>query len=139
LVAAERRLTRITLIGYGGSKPTDFFAKIEQLNPDIVVDVREDPYHAYLATYTKPRLEKRLASKYVWIPELGNKTRDINNIHLVDEQKGLQKLLELARRNDHIKLLCAEKKDEDCHRSYVRNRLYALLTGTSNRVSQEEG
>jgi uncharacterized protein (DUF488 family) len=119
-------LTRITLIGYGGSKPTDFFAKIEQLNPDLVVDVREDPNHAYLATYTKSHLTKKLGSKYVWVPELGNRTRDINNIQLVDEEKGLRKLLELARRHDHILLLCAEKKDEDCHRSYVRSRLYQL-------------
>jgi hypothetical protein len=55
------------------------------------------PYHAYLATYTKTQLEKSLKNKYIWIPELGNRTRDINNIQLVDEEKGLQKLLELAR------------------------------------------
>lgn len=127
LVAARGRLTRVSLIGYGGCKPTDFFARLHQMNPDLVVDVRADPYHAYLATYTKPQLEKSLKTKYIWIPELGNRTRDINNIQLVDEEKRLHRLLELAGVYDHILLLCAEKKDEDCHRSYVRNRLYQLL------------
>ncbi len=98
------------------------------MNPDLVVDVREDPRRAYRGLYTKSYLTKRLKDKYVWIPELGNKTRDINNIQLVDEEKGLQKLLELAKRHEHIVLLCAEKKDEDCHRSYVRNRLLQLLS-----------
>ena len=115
-------------MGYGGTKPTDFFAKIEQMSPDLIVDVREDPNHAYLATYTKPQLEKQLKGKYVWIPELGNKTRDIHNIQLVDEEVGLRRLSELAKGHEHIALLCAEKRDEDCHRSYVRNRLLQLLS-----------
>ena len=120
---------KVSLIGYGGTKkPKDFFARIKQMNVDLVVDVREDPFHAYLTPYKKPQLEKNLKDKYLWIPELGNKTRDINNIQLVDEEKGLQKLLELAKKHDHIVLLCAEKKDEACHRSYVRNRLLELMS-----------
>jgi uncharacterized protein (DUF488 family) len=119
---------RVSLIGYGGTKnPTDFFAKIRKMNPDLVVDVREDPRRAYRGTYTKSYLEKELKDKYVWIPELGNKTRDIDNIQLVNEEEGLKKLLELAKRYEHIVLLCAEKKDEDCHRSYVKDRLLQLV------------
>ena len=79
-------------------------------------------YHAYLTPYTKPQLEKKLGHKYLWIPELGNKTRDINHIQLVDEEKGLEKLSELLKIYERIVLLCAEKKDEDCHRSYVKSR-----------------
>lgn len=130
-MTAKSHPARVSLIGYGGTRPTDFFAKIEQVNPDLVVDVREDPDHAYLATYTKPQLEKRLKDKYLWIHELGNKTRDINDIQLVDEEKGLRKLTELAKEYEHIVLLCAEKKDEDCHRSYVRDRLLQLLSNRS--------
>lgn len=69
----------------------------------------------------------------VWIPELGNKRRDINNIQLVDEEEGLQKLLELAKKHEHIVLLCAEKKEEACHRSYVRNRLLNLFSGSGDQ------
>ena len=121
---------KISLQGYGGTKPEDFYAKIKQVNPDLIVDVRADPHHAYLGLYTKPQLEKKYGSRYVWIPELGNKTRDINNIQLVDEQEGLRKLSELTKRYEHIALLCVEKKDEDCHRSYVRDRLLQLLSNS---------
>ncbi len=121
-------LVKISLLGYGGTKPEDFHAKIKRMNPDLIVDVRADPYRAYLGVYTKPQLEKKYGSRYVWIPELGNKTRDINNIQLVDEQEGLQKLSELAKRHEHIVLLCAEKRDGECHRSYVKNRLLQFLS-----------
>jgi hypothetical protein len=114
---------KISLIGYGATKPKDFFARIDRMKPDLVVDVRADPYHAYLTPYTKPQLEKRLGKKYLWIPELGNKTRDFKNIQLVDEENGLKKLLELTKKHEHVVLLCAEKKNESCHRSYVRDRL----------------
>jgi len=125
-------LVKVSLLGYGGTKkPEDFFARVDQLNPDLVVDVRANPHRAYRGTYTKTHLEKTLKQKYLWIPELGNKTRDINNIQLVDEEKGLQKLFELAEKYEHIVLLCAEKKDEDCHRSYVRNRFLELLAERS--------
>jgi len=120
---------KISLIGYGGTKkPEDFFTRINEMNVDLVIDVRADPFHAYLTPYKKPQLEKKLKEKYLWIPELGNKTRDINNIQLVDEEKGLQKLLELAEKYEHIVLLCAEKKDEVCHRSYVKSRLLNLFS-----------
>ena len=120
---------KLSLIGYGGTKKLkDFFARIKQMNVDLVVDVREDPFHACLTPYKKPQLEKNLKDKYLWIPELGNKTRDINNIQLADEEKGLQKLLELAKKHEHIVLLCTEKKDDECHRSYVRNRLLELMS-----------
>jgi len=119
---------KISLIGYGGTKPQDFYAKIMRANPDLIVDVRADPYHAYLGVYTKPQLEKKYGSRYVWIPELGNETRDIKNIQLIDEEKGLQKLLELAKKHEHIVLLCAEKRDEECHRSYVKSRLLELIS-----------
>jgi len=88
---------KISLLGYGGARPRDFYVKIKQTNPDLIVDVRADPYDAYLGLYTKPQLGKKYRSRYVWIPELGNKTRDIKNIQLVDEKEGLRKLLELAK------------------------------------------
>lgn len=123
---------KISLLGYGGTRPRDFFAKIRQMDPDLIVDVREDPYHACLGVCTKSHLEKEYGKRYTWIPELGNRTRDINNIQLVDEEKGLEKLLELSKRHEHIVLLCAEKKDEECHRSYVRNRLLARIEMLQN-------
>ena len=93
----------------------------------IVDEYRRVRVIIHLPIHVKTHLEKTLKEKYLWVPELGNKTRDIDNIQLVDEEKGLQKLLELAEKHEHIVLLCAEKKDEDCHRSYVLNRFLELL------------
>jgi hypothetical protein len=62
-------------IGYGGKKPGDFFAELEALKPDIIVDVRENPFHAFLGAYTKKGLEMRFRSPYIWIKELGNTSR----------------------------------------------------------------
>jgi uncharacterized protein (DUF488 family) len=59
-------------IGYGGKKPGDFFAELEAFKPDLIVDVRENPFHAFLSAYTKKGLEMRLGSRYIWIKELGN-------------------------------------------------------------------
>jgi uncharacterized protein (DUF488 family) len=114
-------VTIIETIGYGGKKPDDFFMELESLEPSIIVDVRENPYSAYLGVYTLPQLEKRLGTKYVWIKELGNKTRMMPPA-LVDEEAGLKKLKELAEKHTRIVLLCAEKKEEECHRSYVKKR-----------------
>jgi hypothetical protein len=52
-------------IGYDGKRPGDFYSEIEALRPDIIVDVRANPYHAFLGAYTKKVLEMRLRSRYI--------------------------------------------------------------------------
>ena len=109
-------------IGYGGKKPKDFFAELDALQPDVIVDVREDPFHAFLNTYTKKGLEKRLGSRYIWIRELGNKSRELPPT-LVNEEKGLEKLSTLMHEHNRVLLLCAEKDEKKCHRSYIKAKL----------------
>ena len=120
----------IETIGYGGKKPDDFFAELEALNPDIVVDVREKPHRAFLGVYTMPQLQKQLGSRYIWIKELGNKTRMMPP-KLVNEEAGLKKLHELSLKHERIVLLCAEKLEENCHRGYVKKRFLQLSSGDS--------
>ncbi|MCX6649652.1 MAG: DUF488 domain-containing protein [Candidatus Bathyarchaeota archaeon] len=108
-------------IGYGGKKPDKFFAEIEALNPGVV-DVREDPLHAFLGVYTKRGLEARLGSRYVWIRELGNTTRELPPT-LVDEEERLRKLRALMAEHGRVVLLCAEKDEERCHRGYIKAKL----------------
>ena len=114
-------MTEIVTIGYGGKKPTDFFAELEALQPAIIVDVRENPFRAFLGVYTKPQLEKRLGDGYLWVKELGNTTRELPP-NLIDEEEGLKILHGLAEKHQRIVLLCAEKLEEGCHRSYVKQR-----------------
>jgi uncharacterized protein (DUF488 family) len=109
-------------IGYGGKRPGDFYSELEALRPDIIVDVRENPYHAFLGAYTKKRLEMRLGSRYIWIRELGNASRVLPP-PLVDEVEGLERLRVLMQQHKRVVLLCAEKEEERCHRSYIKARL----------------
>lgn len=113
---------QVYTIGYGGKKPVDFFDELSSLNYDIVVDVREDPDHAFLGCYTRKQLEKLLKEHYLWIPELGNRTRILPPT-LVDEVAGMEKLHKVLSEHTVVVLLCAEKNEENCHRGYIRRRL----------------
>ena len=117
--------TTLLTIGYGGKKPSDFFSELEELNPDVIVDVRENPNKAYLGCYTKAHFEKRLG-QYIWIEELGNKTRSLPP-KLVNEEKGMKKLQNLCHDENTVVLLCAEKDEKRCHRLYVKEKMINIL------------
>ena len=112
----------VLTIGYGGKKPQLFFQELENLNPDMVIDVRANPYKAYLNVYTKTHLENRLQESYIWIRELGNPSRSLPP-HLEDEPIGIEKVHDIMRDHHRIVLLCAEKDENQCHRSYIKQRL----------------
>jgi uncharacterized protein (DUF488 family) len=120
-------MVEVVTIGYGGKKPEAFFAELEALDADLVVDVRADPFHAFLGVYTKRGLESRLGDRYVWIRELGNSTRELPPT-LVYEEAGLRKLKALMEGRRRIVLLCAEKDDTKCHRSYIKAKVAEGLT-----------
>ena len=117
-------MVEVVTIGYGGKKPDAFFAELEALGADLVVDVRADPFHAFLGVYTKRGLEARLGDRYIWVRELGNSTRELPPT-LVDDAEGLVKLRSLMAGRRRIALLCAEKDESHCHRSYIRDKITA--------------
>src|SRR4030042_1186376 len=55
----------------------------------------ETPCRACLGVSTKPYLERRLGSRYIWVRELGNMSRELPPT-LADEEAGLPRLRELA-------------------------------------------
>lgn len=112
----------ISTIGYGGKKPEEFFQELESLHPDLVIDVRENPDRAFLGTYTRSGLKKVLGERYLWIHELGNRSRSMPPT-LVNEEEGLRKLTELLKKYSHVVLLCAEKDEERCHREYIKDKI----------------
>ena len=109
-------------IGYGGKKPSEFFAELEALNPDLVIDVRDYPHRAFLGSYTKTGLEKRLGEKYRWLPVCGNATRELPPT-LNDEVACLDEIRKLMDIYGVVILLCAEKDEKRCHRHYIANRI----------------
>jgi len=102
--------------------PDRFFEELESLEPDIIVDVRENPFRAFLNAYTKRELEKCLGDRYIWIRELGNKSRELPPT-LVDEEEGLRKLRALMEKHRRVVLLCAEKDENRCHRGYIKDKM----------------
>ena len=117
--------TILLTIGYGGKRPTDFFSELEDMAPDYVVDVRENPHRAYLGCYTKAHFEKRL-EHYVWTKELGNSSRTLPPT-LVNEDEGMAKLELLCTGTNRIVLLCAEKDEKRCHRGYIKEKIVDIL------------
>jgi len=115
----------VLTIGYGEKKPKNFFEELEKLQPCHVVDVRRDPFHAFLGVYTKPYLDKRVPD-YLWLGELGNKRKTLPPEY-VNEKLGFAKLLWLAQIVNRIVLLCAEKDENRCHRKFVKEKLQKLL------------
>ena len=116
----------IRTIGYGGKKPTDFFNELREMNPGLVVDVRDYPHKAFLGSYTKTGLEKRLGEKYRWLPVCGNVTRELPPT-LRDEESCLKEIRKLMDIHGLIVLLCAEKDEQLCHRSYIRKKVKEVL------------
>jgi len=124
----------IQTIGYGNKKPTEFFAELEEMNPDLVIDVRDYPFKAWSGAYTKAGLEKRLGEKYLWLPVCGNVTRELPPT-LRDEESCLKEIRKLMDVHGLIVLLCAEKDENRCHRSYIKKKIKHLNTPTCARTS----
>lgn len=118
-------MVEILTIGYGGKRPKDFFAELEKLKADLVIDVRRDPHHAYLGVYTYKHLFTRIMG-YVWIRELGNKLKTLPP-ELIDEDVGLRRAVRVIGDYKRVVLLCAEKDENWCHRKYVKEKLQKLL------------
>ena len=120
-------MVEIMTIGYGGKRPHDFFTELKSLKPDLVIDVRRNPHHAFLGIYTLASLKKRV-EHYVWIHELGNKKKTLPP-ELIDEGVGLGKAIGMiqAWKANRVVLLCAEKDENRCHRKYVKEKLQRLL------------
>ena len=113
-------------IGYGGKKPSKFFDEIKNLDPEKLVDIRKNPFKAYLGCYTKQYIEKKFKNEYIWIKELGNETRSLPP-KLVNEEIGFRKLENVCRDCSRIVLLCAEKDESRCHRKYVKEKMEKII------------
>jgi uncharacterized protein (DUF488 family) len=120
-------------IGYGGYKNAAHLIKtLKEMGAGIVIDVRYKPYCGWNRDFCGDILKEKLAVEridYLWISDLGNTTRDINKIKLVNEARGIDKVLSVAAQYEYdtVVLLCAEADEKKCHRSYVRDKLAAAV------------
>jgi uncharacterized protein (DUF488 family) len=119
-------------IGYGGKDTNSLISALKEMNADDVVDVRHKPYCGWNKDFCGEVLKEKLAAEgidYLWISDLGNTTKDIDNIKLVNEARGIEKVLAVVARYEYdtVVLLCAEADEKKCHRSYVRDKLVAAV------------
>jgi uncharacterized protein (DUF488 family) len=119
-------------IGYGGRDTSSLISTLKEMNADAVIDVRHKPYCGWNKDFCGEVLKDKLAAEgidYLWISDLGNTTRDIDNIKLVNERRGIEKVLAVVGQceYDTVVLLCAEADEKRCHRSYVKDKLVAAV------------
>jgi len=119
-------MDKIFTIGYGGKNPDGFLRSLKDNNIDLVADVRISPRCGWSSIFSKEGLQRFLNAvgiDYTWIKELGNTTKSIDDIKLLDEKTGLDLLRKLGDEYHRIVLLCSEKDAVRCHRKYVADKL----------------
>jgi uncharacterized protein (DUF488 family) len=133
---------KIFTVGYGGRKPDDFIALLEKHNVQLVVDVRLKTNRAFRGVYVKSKdshkgiqgLLEKANIQYIWVAELGNMFKDIDDWHekyrrYLDE-KGELACSKLYKIKMPFCLMCCEKRALGCHRKliadYLVNRGYEV-------------
>ncbi len=116
-------------IGYGGLRGANqLLSMLKEVGTELVVDVRLKPYCGWNKDFCGSALKDKLASAgvdYFWTADLGNLTRDVQNIKLSNEAQGIKKVLSLVNTHNYgtVVLLCAEADEKRCHRLYIKNKL----------------
>jgi uncharacterized protein (DUF488 family) len=116
-------------IGYGGLAGADhLIARLNEINAELVVDVRLKPYCGWNKDFCALALKNKLSGAnidYFWTEDLGNLTRDVRDIKLLNEKRCLEKVLALVKTYHYgtVVLLCSEADEKRCHRLYVKNKL----------------
>lgn len=126
-------------IGYQSKSVTDFIEKLENLNINTLVDVREIP-NSRRKEFSKTRLSKYLNDRninYIHLKDLGSpkeirsklkKDNDYNfffktySLYLNSKHKTIRDLYQIILENICC-IMCYEKLPEYCHRSIICNEV----------------
>lgn len=138
----------IFTIGHSNRKRREFLRLVRSHEIDVVADVRSVPRSGFAPLFDRERLEaslRRLRTRYVFLgEELGGRPRDAGLYREVPKKKGarqgravrrvvdyekvaeseafrrgLERVVEGARRGHRIALLCVERDPLDCHRALL--------------------
>ena len=122
-------------LGYGGRRPEDFLALLEQHGIKTVVDVRLRPDRASLGIYTQAKspekgiqgLLRKGEIQYVSLVELGNlfmgDTQWRERYRRLIAQAGDLLIERLSDIPGPLCLLCAEQRAAACHRQMIAEYL----------------
>ncbi|HEY3377512.1 MAG TPA: hypothetical protein VGL77_08460 [Armatimonadota bacterium] len=129
----------IYTIGYGNQAPEVFLPRLPPKT--VIIDVRENPYHAWHQAYTAPVLTRSLKGRYWGMPTLGNLSHrpDRWNPPSLTVARGTLYGLarKMARDNVSVCLLCMELRADGCHRRFVAQELADMMNGRAEIVHLE--
>jgi uncharacterized protein (DUF488 family) len=114
--------------GYSGRTQADLFDLMTEHQLTLVVDVRQRPWSRD-TRWRKAALTATFGDNYRHLHELGNKTRSVQNVQLVNEERGLARLEELLHIHRRVLIMCLERDHSRCHRSYVARRMQERIGG----------
>ncbi len=110
--------------------------ELERLMRDkraYLVDIRLSPRSKWQA-FNQEALQARFHSRYIHMPELGNKNyRSGGPIQIAYAEQGIARLIDGIMQGYTIVLMCGCKEYESCHRRTVVN----LFTGVMPEVQVE--
>ena len=86
------------------------------------------PRSRFQPVWNSAALSARLAERYAWLKELGNRNYKgtFEQIEIVDFDAGEQRLRELTAGGKSVILLCSCKDVNVCHRKVLAERLAAM-------------
>jgi uncharacterized protein (DUF488 family) len=134
---------QVLTIGHGDQAIEDFIGRLRQHRVELLVDTRSQPYsvrHPQFSQQALATLLDEAGIRYLYLGhELGGRPR---NPALYDEhgkpdydrmaetpafQQGIETLLELARGDETVAVMCSESDYRECHRYRLVARTLALL------------
>jgi uncharacterized protein (DUF488 family) len=124
----------IYTIGYGNRAIGDFLGLLRRYGIECLVDTRSLPYSRFRPDFRKKALQEHLEKadfRYLFLGDaLGGKRVDPDcyvdgklQLPLLYQKEAFQAALRqvenLAQRGEHLALMCAELRPENCHRSWM--------------------
>ena len=111
---------RIFTTGYAGKDVGDLKPMIETFDA-ILIDIRFAPY-SQVTYWRKVYLKTLLGSRYLHVPNLGNRTYKEDKITIQNLELGLETILNLRK---NLVLMCACSEFRECHRAVIAEELAA--------------
>ena len=121
-------------IGTSNKKIEDFIAELKSEGVTTVVDVRARPQSRFCPWFNRKALEVSLGAakiKYVLMGEYFGNPKNAEGLRTLEGfvrhknlsekyKEGLKELAKLAHSSrGSIALMCAERREEECHRKYI--------------------
>ena len=143
----------VLTVGHSDHSIEDFIALLRKHSVEALVDTRSEPFSARHPQFTKHVVSQLLGEAGIRYYFLGDKVggRPADRT-LYDEEgapdydkmaqtsaykEGIESLLELARGDENVAIMCSEGDYKQCHRYLLVSRSLALLDVEVNHILRD--